>query len=247
MSSDPEPPSSSGWHFATTRWTLLLGAAEEGHAAGEAYDWLCGTYWKPVFAFIRRHGNSPEDAADLTQGFFATFIARDGLSGLHREGARFATYLLVSVKNYLAQQHARACAARRGGGIPPVRLDADQAAPSSGLFAFAGEAPDLAFDRAWASAVMERAQARVAAECRAAGKDLLHDALVPFLARDPEAGEYRRIAADLGMKPGTIAVAVHRLRARLREAIAFELRQGGDLGEELAHLRACLAAGVDSV
>ena len=115
----------AGW-FATTHWSVVLAAgrssAEDGAAALEK---LCRTYWYPLYAYVRRWGHSPEDAQDLTQGFFAAFLERNGVARADRERGRFRTFLLGSIENFLHAERDRAGAQKRGGGTPMISLDAD--------------------------------------------------------------------------------------------------------------------------
>jgi hypothetical protein len=80
---DPPPAPS---FFVTTRWTVVLAAGQrERPQAAEALEELCGTYWYPLYAYVRRQGYSREDSKDLVQGFFSQFLDRNDLAGLSSE------------------------------------------------------------------------------------------------------------------------------------------------------------------
>ena len=72
--------------FATTHWSVVLAAGNSTspHAA-EALEQLCRTYWYPLYAYVRRSGQGPQDAEDLTQGFFARLLEKKGFQRAQRE------------------------------------------------------------------------------------------------------------------------------------------------------------------
>ena len=227
--------------FATTQWTMVLTAGADGPGRTVAMERLCRLYWKPIYAFVRTHGRKPEDAADLTQSFFAKLIANDGLAGLQREGARFSTFLLTGLKNHVRNQHEKEMARRRGGGAVTFSLDEAHAESWYGREPTDGRTPEQAFERGWAVAMMESAMETIRLECESAGKGELFALLSPFLSREPERGEYDRVSEVAQMKPGTVAVSVHRLRLRFRDCLRAALAEGGDPDDELRHLRRVLS------
>ena len=109
--------------FATTHWSVVLEAQSESPAAQEALEKLCRPYWWPIYGFVRRQGYSPEEAQDLTQGFFAMLFERRDLDAVRREKGRLRSYLLASLKNFLAKAHRREMAVKRGEGRAFVALD----------------------------------------------------------------------------------------------------------------------------
>src|SRR5712692_8438596 len=115
--------------FATTHWSVVLTAQGESPAAQEALEKLCRTYWRPIYSFVRRQGIGPEEAEDLTQGFFALMLERRDLSTVRKEKGRLRSYLLASVKNFVADERRRAMAIKRGKGerlIPLEELSGDE-------------------------------------------------------------------------------------------------------------------------
>lgn len=230
--------------FLTTRWTLVLQAGAAGPERDAALDQVCRTYWYPVYAFIRRHGCTPEDAQDLTQSFFEKLLRRDWLAGLERRDTRFSTWLLIRVKTHLINEHHKASAQKRGGGTLPIPIDLAQAEGWFGAEPAGTETPERAFERRWAHAVLETALAEVKANCHRSGKDKLFDDLSPFLSREPEPGEYAALATKLGMRENALAVAIHRLRQQYRDAVRDEVSAGLShpemIEDELKHLASCL-------
>src|SRR4051812_26444272 len=102
--------------FATTRWSLVVAANGPGGDAREALEWLCRKYWLPLFAYVRRRGESPENAEDLVQGFFAWLLTRELLSRAEAERGRFRSYLLGCLNHFLLHHAERMRRLKRGGG-----------------------------------------------------------------------------------------------------------------------------------
>jgi RNA polymerase sigma factor (sigma-70 family) len=225
---DVNPPSacSRGPWFASTHWSVVLEAAHADPVRkAAALAQLCQTYWYPIYVYIRRRGNGPEDAQDLTQEFFARLLEKQWLSGVEQNGSRFRSFLLTAVNRYLANQHDRAKAAKRGGGQPILSLDAMEAEHRYSLEPATQETPERIFDRRWALTVLDRALARLKDETAAAGKARHFELLNAFLSREPEAGEYAAIAAELGVSSGGVGVSVHRLRQRYRALVRIEIAE----------------------
>ena len=109
--------------FATTHWSVVLEAQGHSPAAQEALEKLCRTYWRPVYCFVRRQGAGPEEAEDLTQGFFVMLLERRDLDAVRREKGRLRSYLLTSLKHFLASEQRRAMAIKRGKGQRLVSLE----------------------------------------------------------------------------------------------------------------------------
>ena len=227
--------------FATTHWTVVLAA---GHSstpdAARALEELCRLYWYPLYAYIRRHGHSREDAEDLTQGFFAAFLGRNQLEGVTSEKGRFRAFLLACLKHHLAKEFQRGTRRKRGGGVSPLSLDWQDAETRYKIEPADELAPDKLYDRAWAVMLLERVITRLADESAAQGKAKLFEQLKPFLMVGKSAIPYSQAAVDLGLSEGAVRVAVHRLRARyrqlLREEIAQTLSDPSQTDEELRAL-----------
>src|SRR5215831_3007053 len=91
--------------FPTTRFTLVLNASERiTPEARAALEILCEGYWFPLYAFVRRKGYGPEEAQDLTQGFFTRLLERHYLRDYQRERGRFRTFLLSSMQHFLSNE-----------------------------------------------------------------------------------------------------------------------------------------------
>jgi RNA polymerase sigma factor (sigma-70 family) len=228
--------------FVTTHWSLVLNAtAGNSPQARAALERLCSTYWFPLYAHARRRGHNPDDACDLTQGFFLSLLQRGSLARVGPEKGRFRTFLLKSLSYFLADAADHQNTLRRGGGSQLIELDALEAEDRYALEPATEETPDKAFDRRWVAALMARALASLEAEQREAGKAENFARLKPFLGREPEQGEYETVARPLGVTPNAIAAAVRRLRLRLRELALAEVAQTlASPAEAEAELRALL-------
>lgn len=227
--------------FVTTHWSAVLCAGgDDSPAARAALERLCSTYWYPLYAHVRRRGHGPEDAADLTQGFFAVLLRRNSLANVGPEKGRFRTFLLTSLDYFLFDQSARDHAAKRGGGVKLIQLDALDAEQRFALEPTTEETPDKAFDRRWAAALLEQTFTKLETEQALAGKGELFARLRPFLGREVAPGEYDVLAGELGLAANTLAKSVQRLRQRARLLLLDEAAQtvaaAGDAERELREL-----------
>jgi RNA polymerase sigma-70 factor (ECF subfamily) len=212
--------------FATTHWTVVLAAGRRNAPqADRALEELCRTYWFPLYAYVRRHGHSKEDAEDLTQGFFARFLQRNYLEGVSSERGRFRAFLLAALKHYLANEYDRAGRQKRGGGVAPLSLDWQDADNRYQIDPADQLSPDKLYDRAWAVTLLEQVISRLRDECAAEGKGNVFEQFKPFLMAGHSTIPYSQAAATLGLNEGAARVAVHRLRKRYRELLREEISQ----------------------
>jgi RNA polymerase sigma factor (sigma-70 family) len=231
--------------FCTTRWSLVIGAGSPAPDAAGALDQLCRIYRPPVLGFVRRRGYSAAEAEDLTQAFFEQLLRLRTYATADRERGRFRVFLQVALKRFLSNQAVAARAAKRGG--QQVALSLDEHAESIALAA-PDDTPDAAFERDWANALLREALDGLQAEAAAAGKLELFVALKPFLFEPPDGAEYAAVAARLGLRRNTLAVAIHRLRQRLRERVHAELAETvadpTGLADEIGVLQAALGPAI---
>ena len=223
--------------FTTTQWSVVLDAQGESPSAQVALEKLCRTYWWPLYGFVRRQGYSPEEAQDLTQGFFAMLLERRDFDAVRREKGRLRSYLLASLKNFLAKAHRRAMTIKRGEGRPLVPLEDLLMRERADLEPADTLSADRIYDRRWALTLLEQVLARLAEEYRVAGNSVLFEQLKQMLSDDRPSQV--RIAQELSMTENAVKQAFHRLRQRyrllLREEIAQTVAVPGDVEEELRH------------
>ncbi len=211
-----------------------------------ALEKLCRVYWPPLYAFIRRQGRSEPDAQDLTQDFFARLLDRNEFEGLDPQKGTFRTFLLVALTHFLSNQRDRERAAKRGGGRELISLEAMKEEQARPWEPPDNLTPDKVFDARWAMAVLEVALGQLRTEMEAEGKGAQFQWLKGFLTPDGDRADYTEAGARLGASPQSVAVMVHRLRARYRRLVRAEVANTvsarGDLEEEMRHLYAALRA-----
>ncbi len=227
--------------FLTTHWSVVLAAAgADDTRARESLERLCRTYWYPLYAYVRRRGYSPEDAQDLTQDFFARFLAANSLGRAEPNRGKFRSFLLGAMNHCLADDWARRRTQKRGGGICPVSLDVAVAESR-----FQAEIPDdttadQAFDRHWAAALLDQVLNRLETEYRSNGKGALFDILKQTLVGAKDVQPYAALAEQSGLSEPALRIAAHRLRKRyrelIREEIAHTVNSPADVEGEIRYL-----------
>jgi len=234
--------------FTTTHWSVVLEAQGESPAAQQALEELCRTYWRPIYGFVRRQGVGPEEAKDLTQGFFALILERRDLNKVRQEKGRLRSYLLTSLKHFLIDERNRAMAIKRGKGQSLIPLDAVTERERIGFERSETLAADQTYERRWALSVLDHVLARLGDEYRAAGPASagLFDQLQKSLTDEPDRPTPADTAREFRMTESAVRQASYRLRQRyrqlLRDEIAHTVMLPGDIEDELRHLIAVLEA-----
>ena len=231
--------------FATTHWSVVLAAGEaDAEPAQRALESLCRVYWFPIYVYVRRKGHGAEDAQDLTQEFFAQFIAKELHRQADREKGRFRTFLLATLDHFLAREWSRAHRQKRGGQFTFVSLDQPSPEERYQLEPVDNETPEKKFAKQWALTVLQNALAALGKECAATGKEALFNNVRGLLSDEPDNGAYVGIGEGLRMTEGAVRVAVHRLRRRYGELLRAEVAQtvgsAHEAEDELRHLMAVL-------
>ena len=223
---------------------VLTAGRRDTTRARAALESLCQTYWPPLYAYVRRRGNSPEDAQDLTQAFFARLLERNAVAAVAPEKGRFRSFLLASLNHFLSDEWDKARAQKRGGG-QVIPIDLQSAETQLGVIPVENFTPEKAFERRWAITLLEQVYQRLGEEYHTQGKGPLFDALRATLAGTSDAAPYADLAKQLDQSEGAIKVAVHRLRQRyralLRETIADTVSTPEEVEDELRYLFQTLA------
>jgi DNA-directed RNA polymerase specialized sigma24 family protein len=227
--------------FTTTHWSVMLAARQSDlPLAHEALERLCQTYWFPLYAYIRRQGETDDAAKDLTQGFFARFLEKNYLGQVHREKGKFRSFLLGSLKHFLSDEWDKNRAQKRGGGQALVPLDASSADERYRLEPVDAMDAEKLFERRWVLALLEQARLKLEAEYAAAGKARLYACLSDCDSADAEAPTYAALAAELKMSESAVKSALHRMRQRYRELVRLEVantvQSPAEIDEELRYL-----------
>jgi len=216
----PQP----AWRFASTRWSIVAAAGrKESPEARAALAVLCQAYWYPLYAYARRRLARADDAQDLTQEFFARLLEKDYLQGADPHRGKFRSFLLTAFKHFLAKEHERAAAQKRGGGRQPLSLDFQDGERRYHHEPADPTTPEMLYERRWALTLLEQALARLRQEFTSAGKEQLFEALKGTLTGDGTAEPYARIGQDLGLSEQSVKTAVHRLRRRYQELLRAEV------------------------
>jgi len=229
-----------GAAFATTHWSVVLNAGDSrGDEHARALESLCRDYWYPLYAYIRRSGRSPHDAQDLTQSFFAYLLEKRLLTKADPERGRFRSFLLGSLKNFMANEWRRLNAEKRGAA-QTISFDGQDAEERYAGESTDGNDPQSLYEKAWAVAVLDQAMNLLESEYSAAGKRTLFEKLAPRLQGDREDSSCAEIGREMGMSEGAVKVAVHRLRQRYREvvraSVAHTVAEPLEVDGELRHL-----------
>jgi len=232
-----------GRSFPTTQWSLVLAAGGSRNSESRhALDVLCRLYWPPVYSFVRSSGHDAQAALDLTQGFFARLLEKGDLKQADRARGRFRSFLLASVKHFVANEWDRSRARRRGGGKTFVSLDIEGAEAKYGLSLALPQTPETIYEKQWALALLDHALNRLEGEM-ARSKHARHfPRLKPFLTAEGGDASYRDLARELGSSEPSIKVVIHRLRRRfgalLREEVArtLDAPSPADVDDEIRYL-----------
>lgn len=234
-------PSQVAGQFATTHWSVVLAAGDPASPrSAAALETLCRAYWYPLYAYVRRSGHSPQDAEDLTQQFFCRLLEKNSLGRATRERGRFRSFLLTSLKNFLANEYHRGARLKRGGGQGMLSLDSTAAEDRYLADPMDTATPEVLYEQRWALTSLENALARLREEYAASGRGPLFDLLKSCAWGERNAASYAELATQLDLTEEAVKKAVQRLRLRYRAELRAEIAQTvstvAEIEEELQHL-----------
>ena len=243
---DTQSADGDAMSFTTTHWSIVLEAQGDSPAAQKALEILCRTYWRPLYGFVRRQGLTREEAQDLVQEFFARLLEHRNLEAVRREKGRLRSYLLVSLKRFLASEQHRATGVKRYETGPHIPLDELRESEAADFELSETLSPDQLYERRWALTLLEQVLARLGGEYRAAGPAAagLFERLKEILTDESGRPSQAQIAQELSMSENAVKQAFYRLRQRyrylVREEIAHTVAVPGDVEDELRHFIAVL-------
>jgi RNA polymerase sigma factor (sigma-70 family) len=228
--------------FTATHWSMVLDAQSELRAARDALEKLCRIYWRPAYSFVQRQGLGPEEAEDLTQGFFALLLERKDLNTVRKEKRRLRPYLLASLKNFLADERRRAMAIKRGKEERLIPMDEIHESERSDLERSDKLTADQIYERRWAFTVLDQVIARLRDEYRSTGNLRFFERMKKMLMDEPGRLSQARVASEFGMTENAVKQAFYRFRQRyqtlFREEIAHTVAIPSDIEAELRYLLA---------
>jgi RNA polymerase sigma factor (sigma-70 family) len=230
--------------FPTTRWTLVVAAGDpQRKEARSALADLCENYWYPLYAYLRRRGYAADEAQDLTQEFFVRVLEGRYLDRADPEKGRFRSFILTSLKFFVADEGDRQRALKRGGGaVVPLEFSSGeeryQREPAH------DETPERIFERHWALSLLDRVVEKLRNESIQHGRPEHFEQLKVFLLGQSDA-PYAELASEMNTSEGALKVAIHRLRKRyralFRQEIADTVADPAEVESELRYLAAVLA------
>ena len=232
--------------FKTTHWSLVISSrGDDSTIRRDSLSELCEAYWYPLFAYLRRKGHSPEQAADYVQSFFLELIDKEFLDAVSPEKGHFRWFLMSAIKRFVSKQVEKQSTQKRGGGRQFISLNVADAEERYKLEPVDGWSAEKLFDRRWALAVLEQALERLRVQQEKKGKLELYLALQPTLSGLPMTLEqYTEIGERFGILPGAVKVAALRLRQKyrdtIREIVAQTVAQSDDIPDELDELLSAL-------
>ena len=232
--------------FAATHWSVVLAAAsEDSQAAAAALETLCRQYWYPLYAFVHRLGHAPADAEDMVQSFFSNLLEKRSLQHADPLRGRFRTFLLASLKHFMANQWQRQRTVKRGGGVPAFSLD--QLGPEEVCAREMAHAltPEQLYDRTWALRVLAHVRDQLRGDYARRGQVERFRLLESFLPGESSELTYAEAGRQLGLSEGSVKAEVHRLKRRyrsfLRAAVMPTVARLADVDEELRELMGALS------
>lgn len=227
--------------FATTHWSVVRRAADgDVQNARSALEDLCRSYWRPLYGFVRMKGYESHEAEDLTQAFFADLLERDDIRHANEELGRFRSFLLGSLKHFLANDWAKRRTQKRGGDRLHFSMNFADAEIDVASHRTEGQPAEKVFERQWALTLLEHVKRQLRLDWESRGKAHQFARLQPFLAgRSNETG-LANVASELGMTEVAVRVAVHRMREQFGELIRQQIQSTvdmeTDIDDEIARL-----------
>lgn len=222
-----------GSSFPTTHWTLVSRVRHGGEVRRLALEELCGLYWYPIYAFLRRRGYFLQDAEDLAQGFFLKLVGDETFAAADADKGKLRTYLLGHLKRHLADHHRHVGAQKRGRGLQFVSFDAMEAEERYAAEPRDVNDPEALFSRAWALQLLAAVRGRLREEFNDPKRPHAFETLQPYLLLDEDPPSYREVALKLKATEVSVRLTVSRMRAKFRELLREEVARTVEAPEEV--------------
>ncbi len=232
--------------FVSTQWSLVVTARDgDTQSAAAALETLCRTYWKPLYAFVRRQGLQPDEAMDMTQGFFARLLEKGWIAAADQQRGRFRNYLMASIKHFMSNEWAKQRAKKRGGGCRFIPRDVDTAETQYRLEPMDERSPEQIYERQWALTVLAQVMDTLRQDYEKRGKTDQFDSLKSCLVLGSQQQPYADLAQKLETTEGAVRVMVYRLKQQYRQTLRHHIAQtvatADEVDLEMHYLRTILA------
>ena len=212
-----------------------------------ALEELCERYWPPVYAFLRRKGNSRAEAEDLTQGFFVHLLDHEVIAAADPDRGRFRSFLLKSVSNFVQTTRRYEGTIKRGGDVEIFSFDFDRSEDQYRQNPADSLTPEQIFERRWALTLLDTTLEQLRNEYTERNHQLLFESLQAHINQDRERIPYAQLGERLNMTEDAIKQAARRLKLRYREILRAEiantLGSDSEIEDELAELMRSLGSG----
>ena len=233
--------------FQTTQWSLILSSQQQADSSvrQKSLGELCRAYWYPLFAFLRRKGHSPDDAADFVQGFFFELIDKQFLNSVSEKKGRFRWFLMSAIKRFVSKELEKRLAQKRGGSRTFFSFDIGDAEERYQREPVDGWTAEKLFDRRWALEVIQQALTVLESNHEKKGKLQLYLALQATLTgAQINQQRYEEIGTEFSMSAGAVKVAALRLREKyrqtLKDIVGQTINEPDSVEDELDQLLAAL-------
>lgn len=231
--------------FPTTRWTLVLAAADRDPVQGrDALASLCESYWYPLYTYVRRRGYPGGQAQDLTQEFFVRLLSGRYIDRADPDKGKFRAFLLSSLKYFLNDEWDRSRAKKRGGQSSLLPFEISDGEMMYEREPVDNETPERIYERRWARTLLDRVLKHLRDEFVRHGRLDHFNQLKVYLLNQGDV-PYAELARQLETSEGALKVGIHRLRKRyrdlLRAEIAETINDASQVDGELRYLAAALA------
>lgn len=212
--------------FPPTQQRLVARAADAGGGrdSEQALAELCGRYWYPLYAWLRRGGKDRVSAEDLTQGFFARLLEKGWLANFDHDKGTFRTFMLTALKRYARGEWTREHSKKRGGGLPHLSLNFDDGEERYLNTAAENQTPDMLYERQWAISLLGRVTLALRYDYARRGMQQRYEVLKDALQWNSQSSPYAELGQELGLDPNAVKQAVLRMRRQYRRLLTEEIQ-----------------------